>query len=111
MQTKNKFLLAEEIKKSFGQDVSNIKKEWKLCGVYHSQEGITGHDPDIEPEDPLIFVELLEYLKPEMTFIQFKKIVSNGIWEDRIYQDSYGEFHASKTLDLVKLVESIEKFC
>lgn len=117
MSVKNKYLVADEIEKSFGKKVSDIKKEWKV-GVVHYNGGswggrdeAVGYEPEIEPEDPILFIELLEYLKPNMTFLQFKKIESEGIWNCRVYEDTTGEFHAEKTLDLVRLLESIEKHC
>jgi hypothetical protein len=112
MNVKNKYLVAEEIEKSFGKNVSDIKKEWKVGGIYQDNHyNMLAFDPEIEPEDPLIFFELLEYLKPDMTFLQFKKIESEGIWNCRVYEDVTGEFKAKKTLDLVRLLESIEKHC
>lgn len=102
----------EQIEKNLGKKVFPIQKKWLVSGICFNEQ----MKPEIEPSDSIEFVELLEYLKPDLSFLKMKKLEAMGIWNVEIQHEVEGEelnytlskYTAVKTLNLGKLLESID---
>lgn len=103
----------KQIEKKLGKKVFPIQKKWLVSGIYFNEK----MNPEIEPSDSIEFVELLEYLKPDLSFLKMKKLEAMGIWDVEIQHEVEGEalnytlskYTAVKTLNVTKLFDLIDK--
>jgi len=102
-----------QIEKELGKKIFPVEKKWLISGIYFNEP----MKPEIEPVDSIEFVELLEYLKPDLSFLKMKKLEAMGIWDVEIQHEVEGEalnytlskYTAVKTLNVAKLFDLIDK--
>lgn len=111
---KNGRAFEEEIEKLLGKEIFPIQKLWTIGGVENDwANGEAPMEPEIEPCDPLSFVEMLELLIPDMTFLQFKRLEAHDIWATRVWTANGSKnnnlyIYAAKEIDTQVLLETLK---
>lgn len=110
---KNAIDFEKAVEKSLGYNVFPIKKEWVRGGMEAGWNGDPrpfGGEP--EPKDPSSFIDVLEAVCPELTFLQFKRLESFDIWEESSNSSSgyYGDYtdYNVKTLNTHVLLKGLK---
>ena len=113
-QFNNHYQFEKAIESLMGREIFPIEKQWILSGTENNWDsGSTLMEPEVEPADPLSFVEVLELLVPNITFLQFKKIEAYDIWSSRVWT-TYGSnnnhtyIYAEKVLNLENFLNALK---
>lgn len=115
---KNVKQFEEAIEKELNKKIFPVFKKWIVGG----QEGGScwnndNHysiSADPEPEDPIVFIEIIETVCPKLTFLQFKKLEHKSLWDVRNKTDYeyYGNStdYMIKTLNTQNLFDGLKEF-
>lgn len=111
---KNGRAFEEEIEKLLGKEMFPIEKVWVVGGIEDNwASGESPLEPELEPVDPIGFVELLDLVVPSITFLQFKRLEAHGIWSTSVWtatgsKNNNTYIYASKELDTQVLLETLK---
>lgn len=82
---KNVKQFEEAIEKEFKKKIFPISKKQVVGGQEGGSCWNADHHHSVsaepEPEDPMVFIELLEMVCPNLTFLQFKKLEQKSLWD------------------------------
>lgn len=111
---KNNREFEEEIESLLGKEVFPVEKMWIINGVENNWDsGDSPMEPEVEPADPISFIEILELIVPNITFLQLKKLEAYGIWSTRVWsasgtKNNHTYIYAEKTLNTEILLEKLK---
>lgn len=109
--------LEKLVEEALGRKVFPIEKKWISGGVVRGWTGTESRIPaEAEPlYDPEEWIDVLEVICPDITFLQYKRLESKGLWdEDTDSRNDYYECQEYKikrlnTQNLLDALKSVFK--
>lgn len=95
--------LEKIVEKELGRKVFPIEKKWVSGGVVR---GWTGDESRIPAEgeplhDPEEWIDVLEVICPDITFLQYKRLESKGLWDE--HTDSKSNYYGYEDFKIKRL--------
>lgn len=105
--------LEKLVEEALGRKVFPIEKKWVSGGVVRGWTGTESRIPaESEPlHDPEEWIDVLEAICPDITFLQYKRLESKGLWDDGTdhVDNYYGyEYYSVKRLNTQYLLDALK---
>ena len=100
--------LEKLVEEALGRKVFPIEKKWIIGGMVGGESRIPAES---EPFDPEEWIDVLEAICPDITFLQYKRLESKGLWDDDTdsKDDYYGyEYYQIKRLNTEYLLDALK---
>ncbi|MDI6975952.1 hypothetical protein [Serratia sp. Se-RSBMAAmG] len=95
--------LEKLVEEALGRKVFPIEKKWVSGGVVRGWTGTESRIPaEAEPlHDPEEWIDVLEVICPDITFLQYKRLESRGLWDE--YTDSKNDYYECEEYKIKRL--------
>lgn len=101
--------LEKLVEEALGRKVFPIEKKWIIGGMVGSTSLIQAESEPLH--DPEEWIDVLEIICPEITFLQYKRLESKGLWDDGTdhVDNYYGyEYYSVKRLNTQYLLDALK---